>query len=850
MEKLFKVKRNFFAFLAILLALIFAFTGCANNDKGNNGNGTGDDIIDEDPYVTELVIASPPIKTEYKVFEKFDTAGMTLVAIWSHKDDDGNNIEEEIVPEECDSISPSGAIPEGTTGITFTYEGKSVVQPITLSSAELTNVEFDFSQIGSTLLPGVQNFEALIQATAHFSDGTTLPVEEYTVKIDGETVENPQSVELTAGRHTIGAYYGDYSKEIDVFVVDGYTVEPNSLTYSDYLEDNRDALIGTNFIENPNAGIYTDTEGKNVAISSNGNPVYNKDGEKVNDYWPSANYYRVITEMKGDKQVSYLGDVHKGNIMRYHIYSEVETRVELILNVASGYMLSGAGATGWEPTEMGEMQFNKTFEVNRIEIDPETNLPVTNENGEVKTDIEIGNSVVLPGSKSETPNMELWLNLVDVSFGEVTLNEGDNVFELTVISEYKNYLSVECAANVGAFKVHVLPDECEEHKLVKVEGTPSTCITYGTQEYWRCSGCSRTYSDDQAENRLYNAPLRLDQLVDHTPGEAATCEHEQKCTVCNAVLAEKTPHTFEDGAPTCLEEKECKVCKTLFTGEHVNLHWVGNEAQCDTCGVVGKRYVVQAEDESKVELSKPRKVEDTTFTSDWTNTVSNGSEGGALSGFEWNNDWKYGDTLTVKFNVDKAGKYKLGMRTQANMGDGSKGTLDLSQAFLFKVNDGEYAEMRGKAVPSTEVGSWHKAYNWGLTYYGEADFNAGENIITFQFLGKRGGNIDYFFAEETVDNVARADYEIVYVNGQTNEFEQNATTKFGALENVVLRLAVSADKQEELGCAYRDYMLTDEILGGLFDTSTAGEHTVTLTLPDYIREYTNLETVEFSYIVK
>ena len=49
--------------------------------------------------------------------------------------------------------------------------------------------------------------------------------------------------------------------------------------------------------------------------------------------------------------------------------------------------------------------------------------------------------------------MALWAHWQDVSFGEIELQEGDNIIELIVTSEYENKYKASCAANIVGFEV-------------------------------------------------------------------------------------------------------------------------------------------------------------------------------------------------------------------------------------------------------------------------------------------------------------------------------------------------------------------------------------------------------------
>ena len=91
--------------------------------------------------------------------------------------------------------------------------------------------------------------------------------------------------------------------------------------------------------------------------------------------------------------------------------------------------------------------------------------------------------------------------------------------------------------------------------------------------------------------------MKYGNKLPHTPGEAATCDKDQTCKVCNAVIKKATGHSFVDHAekaPTCTEKgnkayQTCANCDfTTFeevaaTGHKLEDH----TAQAATCGAIG-----------------------------------------------------------------------------------------------------------------------------------------------------------------------------------------------------------------------------------------------------------------------
>lgn len=90
----------------------------------------------------------------------------------------------------------------------------------------------------------------------------------------------------------------------------------------------------------------------------------------------------------------------------------------------------------------------------------------------------------------------------------------------------------------------------------------SVCVGDGVMEY-RCERCG------------YH---RLEAISEkgHTPGAEATCTTAQLCTVCGAVLAEPTGHSYESETtdPTCVDlgytTYTCSVCGDSYKADYVN----------------------------------------------------------------------------------------------------------------------------------------------------------------------------------------------------------------------------------------------------------------------------------------
>lgn len=205
--------------------------------------------------------------------------------------------------------------------------------------------------------------------------------------------------------------YGGISVSFAVEVINGYIVEAENIKNStDVTDDDKNYV---ELIKNTGTSSATTT-----GISPG--PV------------------RKETEPASDG--AYLGEIQKGAVFAFHIWSDVEREMDIILRASSGLLQQD---NNWTPIVMGDMQFNRLFDV-------------TYSNSEVASQpVNIGDDVILEGGSTDDPNGDplLWVSWKDVTFGSVTLKPGDNVFTFTVTSDYTNCRGSSCAANVDRMEV-------------------------------------------------------------------------------------------------------------------------------------------------------------------------------------------------------------------------------------------------------------------------------------------------------------------------------------------------------------------------------------------------------------
>ena len=87
------------------------------------------------------------------------------------------------------------------------------------------------------------------------------------------------------------------------------------------------------------------------------------------------------------------------------------------------------------------------------------------------------------------------------------------------------------------------------HKLVATAASAPTCSKAGTVGYYKCSTCGGVYADALGRFKTTVAACAIPALA-HDPGDPATCENPQTCTICNAVLQEALGHAWTDVCDT------------------------------------------------------------------------------------------------------------------------------------------------------------------------------------------------------------------------------------------------------------------------------------------------------------
>ncbi len=404
-----KKRLSFLSFIAVIALACFvlaAFGGCGDKSNPNDTTGGNKKPTETEYTVTELRILTPPDIVDYYVGEVFNPEGMELEALWS----DGEF--EPLVPSECE-ISHEGELGEDDTEIVFTYEGQSVTLHITVSVGEPASVNATFPEdaLERVYLYTPVDLSGIV-VNVVFTNGGKRTVSDYEMSIGEKKVDDIAAVVFdNSGKNTLSVTYKGMSDDIEVEVIDGYRVEAEKIYNPSEITDDM-----KNYVER---------------IAGGADPRLADPGDTA--------------EASGG-QGQYLSRVRKGQIFRFHIWSDVESRALITLTAAGAFMKRDVG---WYPLEMGEMQFNKVFSVK------------VGTSASDLTALPIDDSVKLPGSVAEnqsTGDWSLWCKWVEISFGEMQLSKGDNIIEFTVISDYKNNHGESCAANIDCMDVEFMRD--------------------------------------------------------------------------------------------------------------------------------------------------------------------------------------------------------------------------------------------------------------------------------------------------------------------------------------------------------------------------------------------------------
>lgn len=361
----------------------------------------------EDMIVTNLEIASLPLKTTYYEGEKFNRSGLKLKATFQ----DGKTytpLDQEI------TISTKESLNLLDREVTATYLNQSVVIPILVKSLELDYVAIASYPITSTYVQGGNYAFIGLSVKGKVKDGDERPLSEsdFSLSIEGKEVHDQDVITLTAGNYDVEVitHCGQITS-FPIKIVKGYKMEAENILFEP--------------LNSPPTSY--------VRVKNNVSESYLTQSN-------ASGMIRAISDSTAllASGTSYLGDIKNGNVIDFYFYAEKSQDAEISLRAASGFLSDG---NGWDPIEMSSEQVSLLFDASF--------------NGE---GIAIDDDIILPGKKSENGEVDvsLWVNWNVVNFSTLTTCEGWNVISLTVTSEYINYLGYDCSFNLDYLSVNFI----------------------------------------------------------------------------------------------------------------------------------------------------------------------------------------------------------------------------------------------------------------------------------------------------------------------------------------------------------------------------------------------------------
>ena len=394
-------------FVLTSLVSVSCGEGPVNNSLSSNENSASLNE-DGDPYVASLEVVTQPRKTVYNEGEKFDGAGMTLKAVWSHVDEEtGKNIVEELTASDVKySKEP---LVGGTTYIEVSYENASVKIDIQVKSVEMTGLVVTHLPEVTTLTVDKKFTTKGLVLSAQLADGSTMVIEDgYTVSIDGKDVTSEvasEGVSLTLGSHQVVLSYKDKTTSFNVEVINGvlHKIEAEN-------------VVGTDSY----------SEGDKNYIEFNDNMLNSK-----------KTHIRADTSepASGGKYLGELNAVGRG--FTVHFYSEVATKASFSICISSSVVEENAskGNNDWNPTKMKDVYLGQVAK-----------MKVNN------SDYKISDSTVVKGGKLDDVggiHSHLWVYWQTVDLGQIDLVKGDNKIYIEI------YNVMKAAYNLGDATVNI-----------------------------------------------------------------------------------------------------------------------------------------------------------------------------------------------------------------------------------------------------------------------------------------------------------------------------------------------------------------------------------------------------------
>lgn len=229
---------------------------------------------------------------------------------------------------------------------------------------------------------------------------------------NNQEVDTKNLVYTDEGSHTLTAKYKEYSTDFTFTVAENiYDVEAENIYFKDVKPDQKNI----NYIER--VSYFVDKEKKTCDLKP---VVYGSKPEGGTDY---AFYNK--DDAKNSSGQAYLGEIKANNKFNIHIFSGVERVVKAYITASSGVIEKDIDS--WQPVKMADIQLNKMISATA--------------NGEK---LSIADDVILKGGETqpdENGNYKfdplIWTDYYRVCIGELVLNKGDNIVEVSINKSIK-----------------------------------------------------------------------------------------------------------------------------------------------------------------------------------------------------------------------------------------------------------------------------------------------------------------------------------------------------------------------------------------------------------------------------
>ena len=319
-----------------------------------------------------LSVNTMPTKTTYYVGERFFPKGLTLTLTWS----DGKT--EQIGYEQCDY--PKDIFMEAVDKVTVKYEGLSVDVPITVQALLVERIDILNERFVSAIKVTEKFKIGNINVNAIYNDGSSVKLENYTVKMDGQDVTETvkgEGISLTKGLHrcditvaekTYTYYVGAYDD-----TAEEVKVEAENITHTSDLTGEE-----KNFLE-----------------------VVNLAAERKYD----GAFKVESTERYGASGTGSIGNIQKGDIFKLHATVLQAGKYTFYANLASCSRSTKTSVASNTVNDLFKMKINGV-------------------------EFAIPDSVVAHGHSTDKWTTQDWFYWTFVCFGEVELKEGENVIEI------------------------------------------------------------------------------------------------------------------------------------------------------------------------------------------------------------------------------------------------------------------------------------------------------------------------------------------------------------------------------------------------------------------------------------